>query len=648
MDNTLSTAPDEPRTDEKPFVEEEKAAEVSDTAAVAPQTPQIFPADETVNAVEQINAAGMESPEENVSLPAMAASDDNMPMPGHMAPAGYMGTAGHMAPAGYMATGGYMPTAGHMAIPGHVAHDPSPHMSNPMEVTNNSEAVSTASDEANPSDQMTNVTGGATASQASTPAKEGQVQLEEDETVNENENKENTENMKREIEMINGKVITKNNEDVSKGFLSPPVFHLTEIMHNERCFKRTKGHIAVEINGDICIYGGIEQNKCVNNFIRYVPGINLFEKIRLNSEDIAPRAFHSGNVISENNKKSIVVFGGINANDEVLDETFKFDVQTKKWERVESATKPYARYKHASFNFNDAIFIHGGLNSNNVVMSDLWCLSGGAWKEIYQMHERPEARYGHSLIFTLYGNAKLVFLFGGNRKGFSGALADTWIFNLNTCRWKEITRTEGPKPCARWAHSAQLFDNEWMIIYGGITNGWIENYALSDMYALNIYTFSWFEVDISTSRSFNRGYYGSLCLLPYKKSLHIFGGSDESREYSDVFSMSPLVTYVSYKTLTGKFEQLSTKMKNINEHSNDNDYVNSAEFELKIAELKEEVNNIHNMMKTFEMKFAALEKLNEQCEMLLSKSLNSEALETLEQRIKKLESSNVLMKHDLL
>ncbi|CAI7720542.1 kelch domain-containing protein [Plasmodium vivax India VII] len=564
----------------------------------------------------------MGGPEEKVSSPGMTSPDGHMTMPGQMG------------------------MSGHMAMPGDVANGPAPHMGNPMGMTNNSAGVSTANDEANPSDQMNNAMGSATGGQVPPPEKAGEVHFEGVDKVNENQNKGETGNMKREIKMENDKMSIKYNEDVSKGFLSPPVFHLTEIMHNERCFKRTKGHMTVEINGDICIYGGMVQNKCVNNFIRYVPGINLFEKIRLNSEDITPRAFHSGNVISEDNKKSIVVFGGINENEEILDETFKFDFQAKKWERMESATKPSARYKHASFNFNDAIFVHGGLNANNVALSDLWCLSGGAWKEINQLDKIPEARYGHSLIFSLYGNAKLVFLFGGNRKSFHGALADTWIFNLNTFKWKEITNTTGPKPCARWAHSAQLFDNEWMIVYGGITNGWIDNYALSDMYALNIYTFSWFEVDISTSKSFNRGYYGSLCLVHYKKSLHVFGGSDETNEFSDAFSMSPLVTYVSYKTLTGKIEQLNTKMKNINENSNDSEHVNLAEFELKIAELKEDVNNINNMMKTFEMKFSALEKLNEQCEKLLSKNMNAEALEKLEQRIRKLESSNVLMKHD--
>ncbi|EUD65384.1 hypothetical protein C922_04124 [Plasmodium inui San Antonio 1] len=608
--DTLSTAPDEPRTDEKPFMEEAKAAGVISPPEVSPKAPQMLPSAERVNAVERINVAGMGSLEEKVISPDMAALD------------------------------------GHMNMPANMANSPAPSMANSIGMTNDIAEVSTASDRVNPWDQMMNLISGATTRPVSTPEKAEEVQSEAVEKVNENQSKGDTENMKREIQMVSDDVNTAYNEDVSKGFLSPPAFHLTEIMHNERCFKRTKGHITVEINGDICIHGGIVQNKCVNNFIRYVPGINLFEKIRLNSEDISPRAFHSGNVISEDNKKGIIIFGGINENDEILDETFKFDFQAKKWEPVGSLAKPCGRYKHASINFNDAIFIHGGLNGNNAVLSDLWCFSGGAWKEITQIDKFPEGRYGHSLIFSMYGTAKLLFLFGGNRKGFNGALADTWIFNLNTFRWMEIPNTSGPKPCPRWGHSAQLFDNEWMIIYGGITNGWIDNYALSDMYALNIYTFSWFEVDISTSRNFNRGYYGSLCLVPYKKSLHIFGGSDETSEFCDAFSMSPLVTYVSYKTLKGKFEQLNTKMQNINENSNDNEHVNLAEFELKIAELKEEVNSINHMMKTFELKFSALEKLNQQCEMLLSKNIETEALEKLEQRIRKLESSNVLMNHD--
>ncbi|ETW42027.1 hypothetical protein PFAG_03360 [Plasmodium falciparum Santa Lucia] len=436
------------------------------------------------------------------------------------------------------------------------------------------------------------------------------------------------------------------NGDVSKAFLSPPVFHLTEIMHDERCFKKTKGHVTVEINGDICIYGGMLHDKCVENFIRYVPGINLFEKMRLNSNDIVPRAFCSGNVITEDNKKNIIIFGGINEKDEIVDETYKFDFQAKKWELIGNKICPRARYKHASFSFNDFLYIHGGLDVNNSLLADMWCFSKNSWTPIKQIDRIPEPRYAHSLIFSFYGNAKLVFLFGGNKKGYNAALGDTWIFNINTNRWKEITNSSGSKPCARWGHSSQLFDNEWMIIYGGITNGWIDNYALSDMYALNIFTFSWFEVDISTSKNFDRGYYGSLCFLPYKKSLFVFGGTDNSEDHSDVFSMSPLVTYVSYKTLTGKIEQLNTRMKNINETSSENENMNISEFETKITELKEDINKINFMMKAFESKFCELEKLNEQCEKLLSKNINTEELQNLEQRIRKLETSNVLMKHD--
>lgn len=438
------------------------------------------------------------------------------------------------------------------------------------------------------------------------------------------------------------------NNDVSKGFLSPPAFHLTEIMHNENCFKKTQGHITVELNGDICIYGGMVENKCINNFIRYVPGINLFEKMRLNSNDIEGRAFCSGNVVTEDNKKFIILFGGITEKEKITDETCVFDFQTKKWNIINNKVNPCPRYKHASFSFENSLYIHGGLDNNEQALSDLWCFSKGMWTEVNQIQITPEARYGHSLVFSLYGNARLAFLFGGNKKCFNGALSDTWIFNINTNRWKEISKTSGCKPCARWGHSAQLFDNEWMIIYGGVANGWIDNYALSDMYALNIYTFTWFEIDISTSKSFNRAYYGSLCLLPYKKSLHIFGGTDHSQECSDAFSLSPLVTYVSYKVLTGKIEQLNDKLRNLGSTSNDNENIDLSDFDTKISELKEEINNISNMMKTFETKFYELEKLNEQCEKILSKDISLEAMEKLEERIRKLELSNNSLKNDNL
>ncbi|GAW81027.1 kelch domain-containing protein [Plasmodium gonderi] len=597
--DTFSTAADEPRTDGKTFMEKVKEEMKSSGTAVGPQDPNMFYTAERINAVERINTTEMINAKEKANAP-------------------------------------------NMDIPGYTVNHPGPHMNNnSTNVINNSPGIENSNGVAKRLDNVVN-----------TQDKTGQIANAEKDADNEGlkSSNKNTNNVNSENETVEEKVGNHNinmnrNEDMSEGFLSPPVFHLTEIMHNEKCFKKTKGHIAVEINGDICIYGGMAQNKCVNNFIRYVPGIKLFEKIRLNSEDIAPRAFHSGNVISENNKNSILIFGGINDKEEILDETYKFDFQAKKWERIECNVKPCARYKHASFSYKNSIFIHGGMNSDNATLSDLWHFSGGSWNEITPTSKTPEARYGHTLVFSLYGNAKLVFLFGGNRKGFNGALGDTWVLNLNTLKWKEITKTTGPNPRARWAHSAQLFD-EWMIIYGGITNGWIDNYALSDMYALNIYTFSWFEVDISRSKCFNRGYYGSLCLVPYKKSLHIFGGSDESDEFSDAFSLSPLVTYVYYKNLTEKIENLDAKMKIINENTNSNDQVNLTEFELKISELKGEVNNISNMMKTFEMKFFALEKLNEQCEKLLSKNMNAEALEKLEQRIRKLESSNILMKHE--
>ncbi|VWU49536.1 kelch protein, putative [Hepatocystis sp. ex Piliocolobus tephrosceles] len=462
-----------------------------------------------------------------------------------------------------------------------------------------------------------------------------------------NDNDNNNDNNNDNIYDTKNK-LHKFNDMKSRGFCSPPVFHLTEIMHNEKCFKKITGHISVEINGDICIYGGMSFGKCIDNFIRYVPGINLFEKIILSSQPIRPRAYHAGNVIKNDNKTYIVIFGGINDKKEILNETYMFDIRAKKWEQLNSPTPPCARYKHASFIYNNNFYIHGGLNKNNKVLSDFWVLSKQKWRKILQYNPIPPPRFGHSISFVIYENMKLLFLFGGNNNSFNGALSDLWLFNTKKNKWKDFSNLPGTKPCGRWGHAAQMFDNEWMIIYGGVTSGWIETYALADMYALNIYSLMWFKIDISASKSFNRGFYGSLCLVPYKKSLHVFGGSDEANEYSDVFSLSPLVTYVSYKFLVGKIEDISKRMvllqnNTINEtgaDTNTNSIDNTYTYEEKIADLKEQVERINEMMRAFELKFTTLEALNEECKFLLSKNVNSEDLERLEARIEKLEKYN--------
>lgn len=68
----------------------------------------------------------------------------------------------------------------------------------------------------------------------------------------------------------------------STGFFSPPSFQLTQIIHDSKCFLPRTGHACVASGGDILIFGGVDQQRTVmNDFLRYLPGMNVFEPIKV-------------------------------------------------------------------------------------------------------------------------------------------------------------------------------------------------------------------------------------------------------------------------------------------------------------------------------------------------------------------------------
>lgn len=81
-------------------------------------------------------------------------------------------------------------------------------------------------------------------------------------------------------------------EEVDEGtgpntaFFSPPSFQLTQIIHDSHCFLPRQGHSCVAGGGDVLIFGGQDADgQLLNDFIRYIPGINAFEpmKVRVRS-----------------------------------------------------------------------------------------------------------------------------------------------------------------------------------------------------------------------------------------------------------------------------------------------------------------------------------------------------------------------------
>lgn len=70
----------------------------------------------------------------------------------------------------------------------------------------------------------------------------------------------------------------------STAFFSPPSFQLTQIIHDSQCFVPRQGHCCVAGGGDVLIFGGQNaEGQLLDDFIRYIPGINAFEPMKVSS-----------------------------------------------------------------------------------------------------------------------------------------------------------------------------------------------------------------------------------------------------------------------------------------------------------------------------------------------------------------------------
>ena len=59
-----------------------------------------------------------------------------------------------------------------------------------------------------------------------------------------------------------------------------------------------------------------------------------------------------------------------------------------------------------------------------------------------------------------------MYIFGG-KDDDNTKMNDTWKFNFKTCTWTQIVGIE-ELPIPRSGHAAQVYRDQYMIIYGGI------------------------------------------------------------------------------------------------------------------------------------------------------------------------------------
>lgn len=208
--------------------------------------------------------------------------------------------------------------------------------------------------------------------------------------------------------------------------------------------------------------------------------------------------------------------------------------------------------RHASIVVHGkSLFVYGGFNVEGSVISDLWeyKLESNTWVRLHaqgassnndRYHNSqdngtrkppvPVGRAEHTAI--TFGNKMIVFGgYDGKRK-----LNDIYVFDFVTQMWSRPANAEHNAPSRRCKHSAVLYKKR-MYITGGFQYKEGDNYALTDMHALDLDTYVWSSVLMgNTCPEALQGHKAVVC----GDSMYVLGGKVRHRMRSNIPSNSHL------------------------------------------------------------------------------------------------------------
>lgn len=172
----------------------------------------------------------------------------------------------------------------------------------------------------------------------------------------------------------------------------------------------------------------------------------------------APR--HGSGAAYDELRQQIVVFGGVDKSNVVLDDTWGLDATG--WVTLLTGTPVRRHSPGMTYDpLRRRVVMFGGHSSTaqGVLLNDTWEWNGVGWERRTPVSV-PPARKGTALAW----DGTRVIMFGGSQ--LSGLLADTWAWNGDT--WTRLVPAHAPTP--REGH-AMVFDPKHarLVLFGGLT-----------------------------------------------------------------------------------------------------------------------------------------------------------------------------------
>jgi Kelch motif/Galactose oxidase, central domain len=247
----------------------------------------------------------------------------------------------------------------------------------------------------------------------------------------------------------------------------------------------------------------------------------LWEQLRVTSPIPPRRCNHSAVVI----KNKLFLYGGQDISEGVLSDTWMLELNEgsdeEKWYKVKCfGETPGPLCRHGSLVYKNMIYIIGGNDGyNENAMVYTFDIENSSWTRNSAIFPGVDS---HTTV--LYDNKAIIF------GGYQGGFLTNCIYklDLDTMQYTLVDTTDSP--CVRAYHTAVVYKN-YMWIYGGISN---DSYCLQDMWKLNLESFKWEEISFSGD---SPGKVSGHSACVYGDVMLVFGGvRDVLKETNEMYT----------------------------------------------------------------------------------------------------------------
>ena len=208
-----------------------------------------------------------------------------------------------------------------------------------------------------------------------------------------------------------------------------------------RPLARTLASIAT-YNGDALLYGGLspgqESDIALTDFWRYDPAAGSFKRQNSTTPSPPPRYGHASTCVDIYH----YAFFGRGESGEVRSDVWWYDFPRLCWEPSEQngASKPAGRAEHSAVTVGSRnLLIFGGQDGSDALLDDLWSFDPGISKWEPRAAHPGGGRFGH-VAAAVDGR---MYVLGGTTAG--GVQGDVWQYTPQTDSWTQLT-SEGELP----------------------------------------------------------------------------------------------------------------------------------------------------------------------------------------------------------